>query len=405
MSLLYFDGFDTYGVVPESTAITGVSAGPALKAAGWTGNGIDSTTMLQISRPAAAAVPEARNWLSTNGLTGNLTSTGISGRMQYNTTSTNGKVIAGFKVAAGTPYTNTSNFWPFMARVAYGSHFAEVGAYLGSAPGSLNGVYLRTVSIWNDPAIVVDGVCSNVTPTGADIILASSWVPTAVNTIEIELDTINNTATLWINNVFVKTMPALPNELLQANPAHQQPASLVFGEGHSSPVSYHPRWFYTDVYVVDGAGDSMNSRLGKVRVHTRLPTGDVQAELSKPNGASTNASVAGQVPPSSSNFLTGVNVDDTDLYSSAPFDFSNEAIIATAVSVSAFKTDPAGNNLAPVIQVDGTTHELPAIDLPVGTTYGSKMSIITTNPATGLPFTKNTLDTTAFGVRVKAPNP
>lgn len=159
------------------------------------------------------------------------------------------------------------------------------------------------------------------------------------------------------------------------------------------------------MYVVDSDGTSPTSRLGKVKVVTRVPTGDVLATFTRPSGASTNAAVAGQIPPSSSNFLTGIADGDTDLYSAPAFSFSNESIIATAIMTSGFKTDATGNDVQAALSVDGTVYTGPVTTLPVGTTFATTATIFTTNPATGLKFTKAELDAASFGMRVKAPAP
>lgn len=408
MSLLYFDGFDTYGVVPESTATIGTDGTPALTAAGWTVSTVSSYQQT-IGRPSAAEVAEPRNWLTMGVYTAGSppqTTTVIAPRYQRNLPTTNGKVVVGFKVFAAGGFYSTSTSWHFMARVINGAHLVDLYIYNGSTPLYRNNIAMVTSSGQTTVANILDRAALTVLPPPAEsLVTNSSYVAQgAVNTIEVELDTVNNSATLWVNNIFAKTVEALPLPLLSVESGNAQPATLVLGEGVPTTSSaYRPKWFYTDIYAVDGAGDTMNSRLGKVRVHTRMPTADVQAELSRPAEASSNAQVAGQIPPSSNNFLTGVNVDDTDLYSSNPFEFSNEAILATAVSVSAYKTDPAGNDLAPVIKIGETTHELSTLELPVGTTYGTQLAIVEKNPETGLPFTKNALDSTAFGVRVKAP--
>lgn len=409
MAILHFDGFDTYAVLPGGETQVGVNASAPLLASGWTGDGITTTagTRHQIIRPAAATVEEPRHWMSSSaGDTSTTTTstfiTGTTGR--YRTSSPNDvKAVIGFKVASvGNIGGNLG--YSFVCRFALGKRFIELNVSelevgrIGLVTAFFQGL---EVAISPTQQANINGGAVLPSPTNNPATLFNStFTHASSNTIELEIDPVNDTATCWINNIFVGSLPCLEH------PTYDEGAGPVLimarsGRRSSGTAAIAPRpYAITDLYMLNGVGPTNVARLGKVKVLTRLPTDDVQAEFDRPGGAASNSEVASQVPPSSSNYLTGINIGDTDLYSSTNFDFSNEAIIATGITVSGFKTDPAGNNIAPVLSVAGTVYELNEVQLPVGQTYGTHTVVAETNPATGLPFTKTALDATNFGVRV-----
>lgn len=222
------------------------------------------------------------------------------------------------------------------------------------------------------------------------------------NTVEIQYTALGKIS-VWINNQFVGTATfstpatytnvryAKINCLTQAN----------FGNGST-------QYFFAgiaDLYMLNGLGTKNTSRLGKVKVVSRLPQTDSSVTFTRPDTSNTNASVVSQSPVQVSPALIGTKTGDVDLYGSSAFNFGNEAIIATAITTVGYKTDPSGNDIAPVLNVSGTNYVGTNNTLPVSTTLmKSDQYIYETNPNTGLPFTKSELDATTFGVTVVAPS-
>ncbi|MNC61891.1 hypothetical protein D3C75_1118620 [compost metagenome] len=127
-------------------------------------------------------------------------------------------------------------------------------------------------------------------------------------------------------------------------------------------------------------------------------------QFTRPDTSNSNADVAGQVPPLFNPSLIGVKEGDTDLYGSTAFNFTNEAIIATSVTTTGYKTDPTGNDIAPVLSVSGTPYVGNTNVVPISASLmKSEQHIYELNPKTGLPFVKTDLDATTFGVTVVAP--
>lgn len=401
MALLYFEGFDTYGVIPTSSTTTGVNAKTPLTAAGWFGEGITTPDdNKQLARPPTAYDSNSRNWISSFGTTPIAPPGSIPYMpMQKDFPTTSGNtLVVGFKFGLPT-FLSGAAFNQALCRLYFGRYAFDLTI---SNPQSSSPDTLFIYSL--DSSTTRENLAEQSTIAGGATkytVGASTFSRTSVNTVEIQIAKTTGLATIWINNVFVTAITIAP----AAASGVDLGAGILLGEWSDWPSTTGVRnpIFVTDLYALDNGGSAPTSRLGKVKVVTRVPTADVQAQFTRPSGAGTNASVAAQIPPSSSNFLSGVTAGDTDLYSSSAFGFSNETIIATSFLTSGFKTDASGNDMAAVMKIGATVYEGPVVPLAVAGVYSVKQSIFTTNPATGLKFTKAELDALAFGVRVKAP--
>ena len=387
MALLYYDGFETYGVVPTSATATGVTASTPLQAMGWTGVGVTTTTNTNIGRPAAANDPDSRTWLTSLGGTRSGNWNAIRQYCGFKTNSTGNSLTVGFKIVIPSMYPGGTTTGQSIGRLFFDQYIVDVLALNSSNSNIL-------VHTGTPPTSEFGGLSSV-----GSILGPSTWQVGFANTVEIQLDN-TGTYTVWVNNLFVGTGTAL----VKTTGTYGRGFTIYEGGNGTGTVGTPFPYYMTDFYMLDDRPGGPTSRLGKVKVVTRVPTTDVQAQFTRPSGASSNASVAAQIPPSASNYLTGVADGDTDLYSGAAFNFSNEAIIATGMVTSGYKTDVTGNDVAGVIKIGSTVYEGQTLQLSVGTSYKTGMSIFTTNPATGLKFTKADLDNAPFGVRVKDPN-
>lgn len=243
------------------------------------------------------------------------------------------------------------------------------------------------------PTNFVTGVCN-----------LSSHVPTldqlASNTVEIEV-TVEGKVTCWINNQYVGSVQ-FTDPARVANIRYVKTGMIQ--QSYSSSYSSYGFNGITDVYLLNGLGTRNTNRLGKVKVVSRLPTTDASVQFTRPDTSNANADVAGQVPPVFNPSLIGVKEGDTDLYGAPAFNFTNEAIIATSVTTTGYKTDPTGNDIAPVLSVSGTKYVGNTNIVPISASLmKSEQCIYELNPKTGLPFVKTDLDATTFGVTVVAP--
>lgn len=241
----------------------------------------------------------------------------------------------------------------------------------------------------------VRGVADNVQVTPPINQLAS-------NTIEIQM-TVEGKITVWINNLFVGTI-TLANAALAADVQYVSAGCgciATQGQGGIQMYSFHG---HSDMYVLNGLGGRNTQRLGKVKVVSRAPKVDSAVQLTRPDTAESNAAVVATKPPVFGTSLTGIKQGDTDLYASDAFNFTNEQIIATSISTTGYKTDPTGNDIAPVLSVSGTKYVGNTNVVPISnSSMKTEQHIYEVNPKTGLPFTKSELDATTFGVTVVAP--
>lgn len=238
---------------------------------------------------------------------------------------------------------------------------------------------------------------------------SSSTAPTtppinelAANTVEVEV-TVEGKVTCWINNQYVGSVQ-FTDPAKVANIRYVKIGMMHQRYGGSGTATYYGFNGVTDVYLLNGLGTRNTTRLGKVKVVTRMPATDAAVQFQRPDTATSNAQVASQNPPALSPSLTGVKEGDTDLYASPAFNFTNEAIVATSVTTTGYKTDPSGNDIAPVISISGTKYVGNTNIVPISATLmKTEQHIFELNPKTNQPFTKNELDASTFGVTVVAP--
>lgn len=294
-------------------------------------------------------------------------------------------------------YQNTISIKPMLSNGTFGSTFNELGQtwQTGTFPAGQNPI-LGTCNF-------VYGTCQ--ASNTSTIPCVPPIEQLAANTVEVEV-TDGGKVSVWINNQFI--------------------GSVQFSDtykGYVTNIQYVkvgllPSYYYnasqttdfcvfsgvTDMYLLNGEGTTNNKRLGKVKVLSRRPVSDSSVQFVRPDTANTNAEVAATVPPLFGKSLTGTKVGDTDLYASNAFNFTNEAILGASVVTTGYKTDPAGNDIAPVIKVGGTTYPGNTNVVPISATLmKTEQSIYELNPKTNLPFTKSDLDASTFGVTVVAP--
>lgn len=443
MALIYFDGYDQYAAVPAATSTVPVS---------WV-NGLDNITTVatdpSIYVPTSSAryhkiLGESRVWRTQTGSApagapGNngiytFTQTGnspaYSGAAYGNrygvhldtqaTLTVNKKIIIGYKtkVSCYSPYTPNAASPHLLAVFSTGA-FTDINNGFGLV---LEGSQVIVAPITNASyGYLVNRSGLTGTPLsfvgGSPVLGTTNFVwgtnngntatppipDLAYNTVEIEL-TVEGKLTCWINNLYVGSVQFTdPNRIALIR-------YLKIGLREQYLTASSAQWTsygflgITDVYCMNGLGTRNTTRLGKVKVVSRLPATDSAVQFTRPDTSNTNAEVAAQLPPAFSPSLIGVKEGDTDLYGAPAFDFTNEAIIATSITTTGYKTDPSGNDIAPVLSVSGTKYVGNTNVVPISASQmKTEQYIYEVNPKTGLPFTKSDLDATTFGVTVVAP--
>lgn len=447
MTILYFDGFDQYIPVPEPTG-TATQSVVILPTNILNGTAIGDEPMIALTTNTAFCrlKGDSRTWRTlsptTPGTIGsNLYSVPFSGNhligLNYSPLSTGSKFAVDTlkplsehkSLTIGYKKKFAQNSLPSATYPHILAVFSATAAITSSAMTNtafavtLEGTNVRirkisTAYVAADSFSAADfsvapagnlniGACNFVTGDCGQAVGAACTPPIeelAANTVEIQV-TAEGKVTVWINNQFVGSCTfADTSRVVNIRYVTMLSLGQRYLSSSTSSSSVYEFNAITDVYVLNGLGTRNTTRLGKVKVVSRLPVTDSAVQFSRPDTANTNASVAAQRPAVMNPSLTGVKEGDTDLYGSTAFGFTNEAIIATSVTTAGYKTDPTGNDIAPVLSVGGTKYVGSTNQVPISSTQmKQKQHVYEVNPKTGLPFTKTDLDATTFGVTVVAP--
>lgn len=444
MSLVYFDGMDQYVPVAQATT-TKVMTAPVATVNLTTVTADPTPFFMDGNKNSFSRVvgETDRVWR----LPGRLTAGGHIGGYGYyqsyldgrysslSTANGNGMLLDGLQPVSATVHLTAG----FKMKVSYGGgsfvsnagfllaafsadrEFTTIASTFGIVIEADQKIYIRKLSPtaetnWNT------AVANTAFPNGTFIDSTDGYIGTsnfvagantgnpnpaidvlAANTVEVQY-TAAGKISVWVNNMFAGTAtfadPSPYTGVRYIKTGVLQQLSS-FGNG----VTQYAFIGVTDVYVLNGLGTRNTSRLGKVKVVSRVPVSDATVQFVRPDTSNSNASVAAQLPPLVNPSLTGTKAGDTDLYNSTAFNFTNEAIIGTAVTTVGYKTDPSGNDIAPVLNVTGTNYVGNSNVLPISTSLmKSDTHIYEINPKTGLPFTKADLDATTFGVTVVVPS-
>lgn len=444
MSLIYFDGFDQY--VPVTTPSDNSTAESRFSYGGAVPNTLKGVTSdphpVVISGASAFAriYGDDRVWrvqsipvtTTTGGAAGIAKATwGVGTNVTGELSSGNGVILnalgpvsalqnitLGYKSKMAVSNPPSTTVFHLLAAFSVQSTFSNENQSFGITLEGGNKVCVR--KLYGEPAnqrvyqrvfptgvfeddVTTLGVCNFVMGTLNST--ATLYVPSIEqvpsNTVEVQY-TVDGRITVWINNAFVGTTKFIdPTPLLGV----QYVGTGTFGYQYYSGGVQNGFIGITDLYLLNGLGTRNTGRLGKVKVVSRSPQTDASVALGRPDTYNTNAEVVSQLPAQTTPSLTGATDGDTDLYGSTAFNFTNEAIIATSVVTTGYKTDPSGNDIAPVLNVTGTNYVGNTNVVPVSnTTMKQEQHIYELNPKTGLPFTKAELDATTFGVTVVSPS-
>lgn len=443
MAIMFFDGFDQYASVPVGTEAVPCSTAIGLDNITTVPTDPSIITPTSSSRYSRILGDDDRVWRTLNA-GGTVSATGaftyvlaetagaynsVSGAARYGVTldaqaplTTNKKLVIGFKnkLAWSKPinsstshllavFSSSSNFTS--TTETFGLILVSGSVYICNvSPGSYG--YIINVN-WQSVDIRPQLVGGNYLVGPSNFVVGTASTPTAptvppidqlpANTVEIEV-TVEGKVTCWINNQYVGAAQFIdPAKVANIRYIKTGLMHQYYG-GSGSGTYYYGFNGITDLYLLNGLGTRNTTRLGKVKVVSRSPATDASVQFQRPDTATSNAQIAAQNPPLFSPSLTGIKEGDTDLYGSTAFKFTNESIVATSVTTTGYKTDPSGNDIAPVISVSGTKYVGNTNIVPISASLmKTEQSIYELNPKTGQPFTKTDLDATTFGVTVVAP--
>lgn len=446
MTMLYFDGFDQYAAIPEPTASAPcstargvanqatVAADPAILT---TINAYTSYCKLygedKVWRlpqvPTATTSALGSHQYTNDRLTPIYTRADSIYGLMLNAGQPvlqQKKLVIGFKIKhADNQYRTSSYNLPlavFSSTTAFTTTYGTWAVILSGSNiqvkpligGSTTGYTFNNVGQASWPTTYL--------PAGQDDLGPSNFVtgatgstPTnpcnppieqlASNTVEIEITDLGKVS-VWINNQFIGSSQFIGGGIQYITGVQYVKVGLLpsYYVNVTGSISYTVFSGVTDMYLLNGMGTTNNKRLGKVKVLSRRPVTDSSVQFTRPDTANTNAEIAATVPPTFGKSLTGVKQGDTDLYASTAFNFTNEAILAASIVTTGYKTDPQGNDIAPVLRVGGTNFTGNTNIVPISASLmKTEQSIFELNPKTNLPFTKSDIDASTFGVTVVPP--
>lgn len=439
MSLIFFDGMDQYVPVPMPTTTKNVHATVAV--ANLTTVATDPTPMFMDSNTTTFArnagedrvyrvpgkfgtqVPGGSYGMAQTRITAPWSSIGNNGyglALDFiQPVSACQSITLGYKLKyASNMAPNTQNGSILLGAFSSDSTFFNTTTTFGIVMEANQRVVVRPI-YQSDPSVSMIsgafpantftdttdgfiGTCNLVYGSSNSVTTIPALDQLAANTIEIQY-TVGGKISVWVNNMFAGTAQ-FANPATYTGIRHAKIGCAAQAASFGNGITLYGFTGVSDLYMLNGLGTKNTSRLGKVKVVSRAPQADATVQFVRPDTANSNSSVVSQSPVLIAPALIGTKVGDTDLYSSSAFNFTNEAIIATAISTTGYKTDPSGNDIAPVLNVQGTNYTGSNNTLPISTSLmKTDQHIYELNPKTGLPFTKSELDATTFGVTVVAP--
>jgi hypothetical protein len=150
---------------------------------------------------------------------------------------------------------------------------------------------------------------------------------------------------------------------------------------------------FDDLYVTDNG-----TSLGERRVETLPPTADVVKGF-VPNAGTTNCTQVDELPANGdTDYVQGTNVGDRDTYDFSNLSSNAAAVDAVQIVAYAKKTDAATRGIALQVVSGGNTFDGPTTNLPAS--YTKLERLMTTNPNTGGAWSYSTVNALRGGPKV-----
>lgn len=158
--------------------------------------------------------------------------------------------------------------------------------------------------------------------------------------------------------------------------------------------------FYDHLYICNGAGSTQNDFLGPVKVVTVRPSGDTaEADWTTQSGTDHYAMVDESVQDDDTTYVEAGTSGHYDLYQySNPADLGS-TIHGIQINTDCKETDATTFSLKTVIESDGTTSEDTAQAIG-SASYKTLRRLAVTDPKTGSAWTSSGINAAQFGVKV-----
>lgn len=340
---------------------------------------------------AADPVYASRNALT---LDGNSTGSGTTATVLAMSNPAAPHTIKGVRVRLGRTNTNGSAFFILGAR--------NLNKVAGSGSG-------EAIAMPSNPwqVLVRINIGTGEVSTGVSNAYVPSTYVYTINTdiyLEVEVDTVNNLVRVWVDDLLIIDTAFDPGILALAKAQYDAGWGLMLSRAHGSTSANIPTCAIRDFYNLAVDEVAPFQRLGPTtQVIGELPTGDAQAQFTRPGGYDSNAAVAAlPVVPTPTDYLTGDSVGQEDRYTVA------DSVVATAASqvyAVGVKTQVA-NYAAAAHEMgatvgDGSDFETISMgSVAPGIGFTNKAAYFATNPASEEPWTPQEAADAEFGLKI-----
>ena len=155
-----------------------------------------------------------------------------------------------------------------------------------------------------------------------------------------------------------------------------------------------------DIYVADGSGTLHNSFLGAQTVIGLLPAADTSVEQWQPSSGTTHFSLVNAAAVNGgATWVGGGTSGQEDLYQFATLADNVKSVVGVQVNTTCERTDGTAFSLKTPVQ-SGSTTSADAGQAVGGTTFGTIVRILETDPATSAEWTPAALNLAAIGIQV-----
>lgn len=211
--------------------------------------------------------------------------------------------------------------------------------------------------------------------------------------------TIHNTAGAYavrVNGATVSGIPDATNVNTRGTGTNNYAVQVLFHDGRNHSSNTHR---YSDIYILDGQGTSLNNFLGDVRYEVIYPTGAGDYTQFTPSSGN-NWETVDEERANTTDYVTSTADDQIDSYTFGDLPSNPATIHAVIVNVFAQKTDAANKSLAIFCKAsDG--NETVGPDLALGTTWMVYQRVLPQEPDAGggRPWTAARVNGSQFGVK------
>ena len=222
------------------------------------------------------------------------------------------------------------------------------------------------------------------------------------------VDGILGSMSVWVNNRAIFTRDIVPADL-----SDNEVAWIVLGNLTNkvvgTPSTYvqdsvagaatNGKGVVTDFYIVDSQSGLNVERLGRIRVTSRVPAGDIGPNEWDTYSGSTepsHAAILSVIPPDPAKFISASEETKTEMYAGLAFPaLGGEEVVGMMTRILANKDDPLGPDVKALVTSGSAEAEGEAVALGSTPTYVN--TVFETNPATESRWTAAEINNSRFG--------